>query len=165
MSERKPLTLEELRNMDGKPVWCKYIGDTTFPDQWMVVNAKMEKCGNADWGLPFEDNPDDAYGKTWLAYAYEPPRLDRSAWEPCEYCREQDREVYKTQDYPGICSLEVAQDGPDEIVVNAYNHNTPLTEDICFSFPVLFCPKCGRPLTDAAWKTLEKRLDGAANGD
>lgn len=89
-----------------------------------------------------------------------PPRLDRSAWEPCEYCREQDREVYKTQDYPGICSLEVAQDGTDEIVVNAYNHNTPLTKDICFSFPVLFCPKCGRPLTDAAWEMLEKRLEG-----
>lgn len=91
------------------------------------------------------------------------PRLDRSAWEPCEFCREQDREVYKTQDYPGLCSFEVAQDGTDEIVVNAYNHNTPLTEDICFSFPVLFCPKCGRPLTDSAWDMLERRLAGREN--
>lgn len=90
----------------------------------------------------------------------EPPRLDRSAWEPCGFCSRQDRWVYKTQDYPGLCSFEVAQDGPDEIVVNAYNHNTPLTKDICFSFSVLFCPKCGRPLTDAAWKMLQKRLEG-----
>lgn len=86
-------------------------------------------------------------------------RLDRSAWKPCEFCRERDREVYKTEDYPGICDFEVMLDGPYEITVNAYNHYTPFTEDICFSFPVLFCPKCSRPLTEEAWAMLEKRLE------
>ena len=144
MSERKPLTLEELRNMDGKPVWCKYIGDTTFPDQWMVVNEKMEKCGNAEWELPFEDNPDDAYGKTWLAYAYEPPRIDRSAWEPCGCCKEKRCPTCKYDDCIPIfdpCNSCVDGSGWKPVYK--------------------FCPECGRPMTDAAWEMLEKRLEGS----
>lgn len=149
MSERKPLTLEDLRCMANKPYWHVGLREDSGAPHWSILDPLLAY------------HPEDYdYGKTWLAYAYEPPRLDRSAWEPCEYCRERDREFYKTHDYPGLCSFEVAQDGPDEIVVNAYNHNTPLTEDVCFSFPVLFCPKCGRPLTDAAWEMLEKRLEG-----
>ena len=54
----KALTQEELREMDGQPVWCEYIGDITFPSQ--------------QWDLPFEDEPDDAYGETWLAYRRPP---------------------------------------------------------------------------------------------
>ena len=144
MSERKPLTLEELRKMDGKPVWCKYIGDTTFPDQWMVVNAKMGKCGNAEWELPFEDNPDNAYGKTWLAYATEPPRLDRSAWEPCEQCRN------------GSTIIDIPVCDQFGLI-----HNGKSNEQMHFLFQFPFCPHCGRPLTDAAWKILEERLEGA----
>lgn len=162
MSERKPLTLEELRKMDGQPVQYEATGEIFIVD---LDNPDFGEClVNSDgYYIPLHRAVDRAFGRRF--FAYERPRLDRSAWEPCEYCRERDREVYKTQDYLGLCSFEVAQDGPDEIVVNAYNHNTPLTEDVCFSFPVLFCPKCGRPLTDAAWEMLEKRLEGAAHGD
>lgn len=164
-SREKPMTLEELRNayefservglhvlIQFDSCKCEYEG---------VIDHRDDDGICAVYAAGGEWLKEKDYGKTWVAYADEPPRLDRSAWEPCDYCRERDREVYKTQDYPGLCSFEVAQDGPDEIVVNAYNHNTPLTEDICFSFSVLFCPKCGRPLTDAAWGMLEKRLEGA----
>lgn len=65
----RPLTLEEIKEMDGKPVFVKYIGDTTCPSQWCIVNAKMGKVGNTEFEFPFEDNPDEEYGKTWLAYA------------------------------------------------------------------------------------------------
>lgn len=99
-------------------------------------------------------------GGEYREYHEQNTRLNREAWEPCEFCRERDREVYKTEDYPGICDFEVMLDGPYEITVNAYNHYTPFTEDICFSFPVLFCPKCSRPLTEEAWKMLEKRIGG-----
>lgn len=73
---------------------------------------------------------------------------------------ENGRKEYKTEEYPGICDFEVMLDGGNDITVNACNHGTPLTRDICFSFPVLYCPKCGQPLTEEAWKELEKRVRG-----
>lgn len=72
----EPLTLEELREMDGKPVWCKYIGDTTFASRWMIVDCEMNKCSSGEWELPFEDDPDDAYGRTWIAYRCPPEGED-----------------------------------------------------------------------------------------
>lgn len=88
-------------------------------------------------------------------------KIDRNKWEPCECCKEPiGAEPYKQEKYPGICDFDVILDGGDEITVYAYNHYTPITEEICFSFPVSFCPKCGRPLTEQAWQELEKRLDG-----
>lgn len=62
--ENKPLSLEELRQMDGKPVWIKIFGK---PDL---------DC----WGFHDEDGVngytcfphDDDYGKTWLAYVHKP---------------------------------------------------------------------------------------------
>lgn len=68
----EPLTLEQLQEMDGKPVWCKYIGDTTFASRWMIVDCEMNKCSSGEWELPFEDDPDDAYGRTWIAYRCPP---------------------------------------------------------------------------------------------
>lgn len=82
-----------------------------------------------------------------MAYAYQTYHIDREAWEPCERCKEPIRaEPYAKKEYPGICDFEVILDGGDEITVNAYNHYTPVTEEICFSFPVSFCPTCGRRL-------------------
>ncbi len=92
---------------------------------------------------------------------YTPVHIDREKWEPCECCREPiGAEPYAKEKYPGICDFEVILDGGDEIAVNSYNHYTPVTEEVCFSFPVSFCPKCGRPLTDQAWDELEKRMRG-----
>ena len=68
----EPLTLEQLCEMEGEPVWCQYIGDTTFASRWMIVDCEMNKCSSGKWELPFEDEPDDAYGRTWLAYRCPP---------------------------------------------------------------------------------------------
>lgn len=154
----EPLSLEQLREMDGKPVFVKMktIHELTG---WAIVHVDYQMGAIRLWGKT----------GNWLRYqtddmeiyAYHPVHIDRKKWEPCECCREPiGAEPYAKEKYPGICDFEVILDGGDEIAVNAYNHYTPVTEEVCFSFPVSFCPKCGRPLTDQAWAELEKRLRG-----
>gem|GEM_PF-1846632 len=71
----QPLGLEELRKMDGEPVWIEIIGK---PD----LNC---------WGYHDEDGvngytrftSDDDYGKTWLAYRHKPDSVDANKIE-CE---------------------------------------------------------------------------------
>lgn len=66
----RPLTLEELRGMNGEPVWVSYpnrIGE----DRWYII----EKSSGA--GLHIESHPHfylgwDTYGKFWLAYRHPP---------------------------------------------------------------------------------------------
>ena len=66
----EPLTLEELREMDGEPVWVSYpnrIGE----DRWYVIEKSTEA------GLHVECHPHfylgwDTYGKFWLAYRRPP---------------------------------------------------------------------------------------------
>ena len=64
----EPLTLEELRKMDGEPV---YIVENT--EYWSIVNG----FGRNGVYLLSYGNPDDfgsfeLYGKTWLAYRQKP---------------------------------------------------------------------------------------------
>lgn len=65
----EPLTLEELRKMDGEPLWGKSL-ITDKPGEWFILRVlEMSKiwfmaCTGAEqW---FGDK--DTYGKTWLAY-------------------------------------------------------------------------------------------------
>ena len=81
------------------------------------------------------------YGKTWVAFAHEPPRLDRSVWEPCGACKNGEVEI----EIPAFEAMAVC---------NQHLNHGPLH----FSFLYPFCPYCGRPLTDAAWKMLERRI-------
>lgn len=61
-----PLTLEELRGMDGEPVWC------AFPDgcgRYMIIqwnNSEFFKSYECGFLLAEE------YGKSWLAYRRKP---------------------------------------------------------------------------------------------
>lgn len=69
----EPLTLDELRKMDGQPVWGKSL-ITNKPGEWFIVRVvEMSKtwfiaCAGAEQG--FGDK--DTYGKTWLAYRRPP---------------------------------------------------------------------------------------------
>lgn len=139
MSGQKPLTLEELRKMDGKPVWILRTEDDS--GWWAIVRLGNDRA-NTEYGAYFMLSE---YGKTWLAYSYEPTRLDRFAWEPCAKCR---------SCASCVDSCESAKD----------------PSCMCFSCsrygnyrPRNFCPECGRPLTDAAWEMLERRLAGREN--
>ena len=70
-------------------------------------------------------------------------KINREAWESCEKCGNL---------YCSMCK----------------NRNKEFDQEPCFSCHSgnkwesanhNFCDKCGRPLTEAAWKMLEKRLD------
>ena len=68
----EPLTLDELRRMDGEPV---YIVENT--EYWAIVNS-FDQAGVY---LLSYGNPDDygyfgLYGKTWLAYCQKPEEDD-----------------------------------------------------------------------------------------
>ena len=138
MSKRKPLTLEELRKMGGKLVWCEPLKD------W----GKIFKFGIAFFGSSdFTDWEEIElnYGKTWTAYATEPPRLDRSAWEPCEYC--------------GECRKILTFDVAGDAIAIEKEKGLAVIESDSFGFFINYCPNCGRPLADVAWDMLEKRLE------
>ena len=66
-----PLTLEELREMDGDPVWIEQ--NEGGPSRWAIV-TDFESSYHVYFGtvrgrlcLPCDD-----YGKTWLAYRRKP---------------------------------------------------------------------------------------------
>lgn len=58
----EPLTLEELRARDGKPVWIYRLEDGQ--GWWIIARISNTKV-SSDYGgwFGFDD-----YGKTWLAY-------------------------------------------------------------------------------------------------
>ena len=76
----EPLTLEELREMDGHPVWVKQLKGLSVCDtDWAVVQFQLDPGVKhyeilVFWpGSEYEDTPsEDDYGKTWLAYRRPP---------------------------------------------------------------------------------------------
>ena len=70
----EPLTLEELREMDGEPVWVVPKDKPTHCGGWCGVTVwKCDRYSyvsllrDADSGWGFEE-----YGKTWIAYRRPP---------------------------------------------------------------------------------------------
>ena len=73
----EPLTIEQLREMDGEPVWCKWLlpEDRAIEQgKWFIVisgdKAGLEIKRPAEYGRHFCKIDD--YGKTWLAYRRPP---------------------------------------------------------------------------------------------
>ena len=58
----EPLTLEELRQMDGEPVWVQSPGVPEY-GRWAIVEGVGENCLFLHDDFTCHD-----YGKTWLAY-------------------------------------------------------------------------------------------------
>lgn len=62
----EPLTLEQLREMDGEPVWIQ--GDSAKVSGWTLFKSSTEKqiarCPD-EWNISYYLKD---YGKTWLAY-------------------------------------------------------------------------------------------------
>lgn len=134
MSERKPLTLEELRDMAGKPVWIER-NDLPHDGKWDLVDyadtEHPDKTLYTKSGVTYSE-----YGKYFTAYAYEPPRLDRSAWT-AEW-------IWPSNEFNLPKCSKCGCNSKD----STYGHKNN------------FCPKCGRAMNDAAWEMLEKRLEG-----
>lgn len=138
MSERKPLTLEELREMTGKPVWIER-NDPPHDGKWDLVGYAYTDCQDKTLytksGVTYSE-----YGKYFTAYASEPRYLDRSAWKKCELC-----------DSCASCKKST------ESVRDIYNDCFWCNRKDKFE-PMNFCPSCGRPLTEEAWNILATRL-------
>lgn len=75
--ESNPLTLDELREMDGEPVWLRGNG----LNRWYIFD------GFSLDGIPFF-TPEIGYGKTWLAYRRK-PKASSSKADPdwCNHIR------------------------------------------------------------------------------
>ena len=62
----EPLTLDELRKMDGEPVWVQSPGVPEY-GRWAIVEGVGENCLFLHDDFTCHD-----YGKTWLAYRHKP---------------------------------------------------------------------------------------------
>lgn len=139
---QNPLTLEQLRQMDGQPVW---VEDFLRPERsawrliywdrgkYFVLIAKTEIAYLLD-----------EYGKTWAAYACK--SIDVDKWEPCPYCVGKICATCKNHLIPNYfepcCScVRGCLDGKDDLYE-----------------PLDFCSECGRPLRPNARMRLEKRI-------
>lgn len=161
----EPLTLNQLRKMDGQPVWV-----VESPDwgHWELSEDAEDYLCDRDtdlYGLTYPD-PDGKAGLHklgWLAYAYPPAHIDRESWEkPCDMCRG------KTTLYQHTNSTKLFMNtfGKAAALVTECMACPPYA-DCCMKgissnsvFKINFCPECGRPLTSEAWDMLEKRLRG-----
>lgn len=130
----KPLTLEQLMEMDGKPVWIHNLEE---PDksQWRLCHWDRGKYLVLQ-GISVRGYLVEEYGKSWIAYACPPAHINREEWSGCDFCQKE------LDDYPYIAA-----------------HGDFSGSDTCYE--PSYCPVCGRPLTDEAWAELEKRIGGA----
>lgn len=73
--QNKPLTLEELREMDGEPVWC--VSMLTGKSEWAILRIietpKIWLIAVAGAAAGYGDK--DTYGKTWIAYRQNPEKI------------------------------------------------------------------------------------------
>ena len=67
----EPLTLDELRKMDGEPVWVQSPGVPEY-GRWAIVEGAGENCLFLRDDFTCHD-----YGKTWLAYRQKPEEDDQ----------------------------------------------------------------------------------------
>ena len=127
----EPLTLEQLREMDGQPVWVKVL-DARFNEenQWAICNAEYQMVTLKDGFKLFFCG----YESNWLAYAYHPTHIDRKAWTA---------EWVKHDGYTECSKCEHWYDSPE----NEDEGDQPA-----------FCPSCGRAMTPEAWAELERRI-------
>ena len=127
-----PLSLEQLKQMDGKPVWVEFIGHpdgTPIEPLWMLVNCREKRLVTdveyVDWN-----------SEGWFAYSYPPAHIDRSKWTA---------EWVPMTDDDGCVWLECSA---CEYDLDSMEESNP------------FCPSCGRAMTEEAWTELERRLRG-----
>lgn len=65
-NRNEPLTMDELRQMDGEPVWVQSPGVPEY-GRWAIVEGVGENCLFLHDDFTCHD-----YGKTWLAYRHKP---------------------------------------------------------------------------------------------
>ena len=96
-----PLTLDELREMNGKPVWIENLEEPE-KSQWRLCHWDRRKYlvlqGISVGGYLVEE-----YGEAWIAYAYHPVHIDREKWEPCLNCQDIEKLAKHIKCWPSYC--------------------------------------------------------------
>lgn len=136
----EPLSLEQLREMDGKPVWIEDTncwGLVFIPEAGRFKNAPFVLCRKRGVQIEWQ-----VEGSELTIYPYPPAHIDRSKWEECKYCK--------------TCWTCKSMVSPSR----AINTKCFSCENLSNHEPLNFCPHCGRPLTEEAWVELERRLKG-----
>ena len=149
MPAGQPLTLEQLRGMDGQCV--KVVVDGVEPLEMLalVEVPEDEDCvllrNNLGGASEFYSN-DDLKDACVNVYSYSPANIDREAWEPCSRCRPQENSLDRFSGHEFLI---------DDAEIYFYD-----SDDGWEGEEIKFCPWCGRPLTEGAWAELEKRVMG-----
>ena len=139
----EPLSLEQLRKMDGKPVWIEDVnrwGLVSIPEAGQFKNSPFVLFRKN--GVQFEWLVEDS---ELTVYSYPPAHIDREAWTAkwiedgdCEHKPHRIRDVKKWKKYKcSKCGYKAGRS-------NSRN----------------YCPSCGRAMTPEAWAELERRLRG-----
>lgn len=135
VDELKPLTMQQLREMDGQPAWCEE------QKEWGIIHIDPDGM----WAnIPFFRGVHcdlDVQHQGLTLYSHPPANIGWEAWEPCGWCEEFGDPRYKL--YAGYSMQKTADD--------IYEGETE---------ELNYCPRCGRPLTPGAWAELKKRLRG-----
>lgn len=93
MPAGQPLTLEQLRGMDGRCVKVVVYGVEPLEMLALVEAPEDEGCvllRNNLGGVSEFYSDDDLREDGVKVYAYPPAHIDREAWEPCGRCEEKD---------------------------------------------------------------------------
>ena len=144
----KPLTLEQLRKMDGQPVW---IMESPNWGHWELSEDAEDYLCDRDtdlYGLTYPD-PDGKGGLHklgWIAYAYPPAHIDRGAWT-AEW-----RELHGDK--------MVGLDDCGDDVYRYYHYSVCTSCGKGSAVKSNFCPVCGKAMTPESWDMLKKRLRG-----
>ena len=128
----EPLTVERLREMDGKPVWIEDVNRWRFvsiPEAGQFKNTPSVLFRKED--VQFEWQIEDS---ELTVYSYPPAHIDRSEWTA---------EWVPMTDDDGCVWLECSA---CEYDLDSMEESNP------------FCPSCGRAMTEEAWAELERRL-------
>lgn len=138
----EPLTIEQLREMNGQPVWVEF--EDGSGGLWGIVHISVfEQIVFANGlhctiGHPY-------YGKVYKAYAYPPAHIDREAWAAeWEESGECNHKPYRVRDAAKWKKYKCSKCGYKAGRLNSQN----------------YCPSCGRAMNPESLAILEKRLRG-----
>lgn len=110
-------------------------------EQLQAENDRLkEEVQQMRW-IPVEERPPEEIGN----YAYPPVHINREAWKPCEHCKPKCRICAN-------CSI-LYKCGEPQDCADCKDYSN-------FYSDYNYCDYCGRPLTEEAWKELEKRVRG-----
>lgn len=106
--------------------------------------------------VAYTEEEQKAYEMAFAALRAQKATLDRSRWEGCKYCKGRIAPDYQIKpcgngDLDARAVFCNGDDGPG--IVLLINRN-----EASGYFDILFCPMCGKPLTEDAWAELERRV-------